>query len=62
MITLIFFLLGSFFLLATVTFAVLFHVLSGQVKTDIADGCLSLYICLIGSAAAISCYYIAISV
>ena len=53
-----FFLLGSFFFMATITVATLFHVLSRRIETDLTNGCLGLYICLVGATLSMSCYYV----
>jgi hypothetical protein len=61
MYTWILFIIGSFFFMVTMLFAVLFHILAGRVKTDAANGCLGLLICFIGASVAMSCYYFAIT-
>ncbi|MCB0186517.1 MAG: hypothetical protein KDE31_19750 [Caldilineaceae bacterium] len=57
----IFFTVGSVFLLSTTIFALLFRVLAGRVQTDVADGCLGLYLSMIGAGVALSCFYFAVT-
>lgn len=58
MIPWFFFLLGSFFFVLTVTVATLFHLLAGRIGTDLSNGCLGLYICLVGAVLSMSCFYV----
>ncbi len=60
MTTWVLFGLGSVFFIATMTFAILFHILAGRVGSDMANGCLALIICGIGAALSMSCYYFAV--
>lgn len=52
--------LGSFFVIATMLFAMLFRVLARRTGSDFANGCLALIICCIGTTLSLSCYYFAV--
>lgn len=61
MFTLILSQLGSFLLGMTLTLAILFQIASSRVTADASTSCLGRLICLTGMVAAISCYYLAIT-
>jgi hypothetical protein len=57
----ILFTVGAIFFLITTLFALLFRLLARRAPTDVADGCLGVYLSVVGAGVALSCFYFAIT-